>query len=310
MTFTEVSGSVVEAVGVRKSYGATTAVAGVDLSVRAGEVVAVLGPNGAGKTTLIEMLLGMRRPDAGQVSLFGGRPTAPAVKARVGAMLQEVDTPQALTVREIVSLVRHYYPRALPVEEVLRRADLSGKADWRASKLSGGQRQRLSFAMSIVGDPDLLFLDEPTAALDVEARRAFWEQVRESARRGTTVIFASHNMAEVEALADRVVVVHRGRLVADGAPAHIASSVATRRVEVSTDLSRAELSALPGVVEVQGGGVTAVDPSRWTLACTAAEESVRALLSSGARVERLVVTDADMETAFLHLISDDKEVAA
>lgn len=289
----------VRAMGLRKSYGDVTAVAGIDLEVPAGQVVAILGPNGAGKTTLIEMLLGMRRPDAGEVTLFGRRPEARAAKARVGAMLQDSDIPQGLTVAEIVGLVRRYYPRALDVEQVLRRADLVDKATTRANQLSGGQRQRLSFAMAIVGDPDLLFLDEPTAALDVEARRAFWAQVRGFAGRGVTVLFASHHMGEVEALADRVVVVHHGRIVADGTPAHVAASVATRRMEVTTDAPEALLRGLGGTVAVRQ-----VQPGRYAIDSTAPEDAVRALFAAGVRVDRLVVADADMETAFLHLIED------
>lgn len=307
-----------QARGLRKTYGSTRAVDGVDLEVPAGQVVAILGPNGAGKTTLIEMLLGMRRPDAGAVALFGRRPDARAVKARVGAMLQDSDIPQALTVTEVIALVRRYYPRGLAVAEVLRRADLETKANTRANQLSGGQRQRLSFAMAIVGDPDLLFLDEPTAALDVEARRAFWAQVRGYAARGGTVLFASHHMGEVEALADRVVVIHRGRIVADGTPAHVAASVATRRIQLTTDASEAALRALAGTVSVRrvgadaeasGLGVAAEasagEVARYEVDSTAPEEAMRALFAAGARVDRLVVGDADMETAFLHLIGDD-----
>lgn len=304
--------AVIEAHALTKRYGDTLAVAGVDVVVRAGEVLAVLGPNGAGKTTTIEMLLGMRRPTSGTVALFGRRPDAAAVKARVGAMLQDVDTPQALTVAETVGLVRRYYPRGLAVADVLDRADLSTHAGKRAAQLSGGQRQRLSFAMAIVGAPDLLFLDEPTAALDVAARRRFWTQLRELAAAGTTILFASHNMAEVEALADRVLVVHRGRVVADGSPAYVASTVATRRLEVGTDLGADAVPALPGVVRAVVTGPPQTDagrggaePLRYDVTSTDAEATVRALCATGATLDRLVVHDSDMETAFLHLVADD-----
>jgi ABC-2 type transport system ATP-binding protein len=307
----------VQARGLRKTYGDTRAVDGIDLSVPAGQVVAILGANGAGKTTLIEMLLGMRRPDAGEVALFGQRPGSRAVKARVGAMLQDSDIPQSLTVAEIVGLVATYYPRAVDVGEALRRADLTAKADTRANQLSGGQRQRLSFAMAIVGAPDLLFLDEPTAALDVEARRAFWEQVRGYAAEGVTVLFASHHMGEVEALADRVVVVHRGRVVADDTPAHVAGAVATRRISLTTDVPESRLRELVGTVAVHRSGTGGIAPdgltdgladgpadglTRYDIDSTAPEQAVGALFRGGARVDRLVVGDADMETAFLHLI--------
>ena len=305
----------IQARGLRKTYGTTRAVDGIDLSVPAGQVVAILGPNGAGKTTLIEMMLGMRRPDSGEVRLFGERPDARTVKARVGAMLQDTDVPQALTVTEVVALVRRYYPRGLDVADVLRRADLTAKAGTRANQLSGGQRQRLSFAMAIVGDPDLLFLDEPTAALDIEARRAFWEQVRGYADRGVTVLFASHHMAEVEALADRVVVVHRGRVVADDTPGQVAASVVTRRIELVTDATQLRLEGLPGTVAVRrigdaagpvagAAGRVAGAAGRFEMDSTSPEEAIRELFGSGARVDRLVVADADMETAFLHLIGE------
>jgi ABC-type Mn2+/Zn2+ transport system ATPase subunit len=169
---------VIVATGIRKHYGPVEAVAGITLAVAAGQIVAVLGPNGAGKTTTIELLLGLRRPSAGQVRVFGQRPDAPQVRGRVGAMLQDANVPESLTVAELVGLVGRYYPYALPVGEVLSKAGLVGRDGVRVGELSGGQRQRLSFALAIVGDPDLLFLDEPTVALDVEARcswQATWQ---------------------------------------------------------------------------------------------------------------------------------------
>lgn len=160
----------------------------------------------------------MRHPTAGSVSVFGADPGAAATRARTGAMLQDSDVPEGLTVTETIDLVRHYYPVALPVDEVLARADLTEKRSSRVSQLSGGQRQRLSFALAICGDPDLLFLDEPTAALDVEARHTFWEQVRGLADLGKTVLFSTHNLAEADALAERVIVISRGRVLVDGTP--------------------------------------------------------------------------------------------
>ena len=288
--------ALVEAHTLHKSYGSVQAVDGIDLTIEGGQVVAILGPNGAGKTTLIELLLGMRTPDSGSVRLFGSRPGTHAVRARVGAMLQETDVPDALTVREVVGLVRRYYPLALPVDELLERADLTAKADWRASRLSGGQRQRLSFAMAIAGDPDLLFLDEPTAALDVAARRAFWTQVREFARLGKTVLFSTHNMDEVDQLADRVVVIDHGRVIADGPPATIKATVAARHVRLATDAPAASLAEFPGVVRVD------TDPDgRLVIATNTPEDLLRELFASGYRVADLTVADADLESAFVHL---------
>ncbi|MBK8437732.1 MAG: ABC transporter ATP-binding protein [Austwickia sp.] len=289
--------TILEAQGLHKRYGEVRAVDGIDLHIDAGQVVAVLGPNGAGKTTLIEMLLWMRHPDAGSVTLFGDRPDSAAVRARVGAMLQDTDVPSALTVQEVIALVRRYYPLALPTAELLSRADLTASANRRASQLSGGQRQRLSFAMAIAGDPDLLFLDEPTAALDVAARRAFWAQVREFAALGKTVLFSTHQMDEVDQLADRVVVVHHGRIIADGTPSAITSTVATRQIRLRTDAPAAVLAELPGVAGVVAQG----SPDLLLISSHAPEDTLREIFAAGYPVAELSVTDADLEAAFVHL---------
>ena len=199
--------AVIQAAGLTKRYGDLVAVDSLSLTIGQGDIVAILGPNGAGKSTTIEMLLGLRTPTHGSVRVFGADPNAKATRARVGAMLQESHAPETLTVAEAVDLVRHYYPYALGVEDILRRADLLEKRDNRVGQLSGGQQQRLNFALAIAGDPDLLFLDEPTAALDVAARHLFWEQVRGLAAQGKTILFSTHNLAEADALADRVVAV-------------------------------------------------------------------------------------------------------
>ena len=222
--------AVIEASGLTKRYGDLVAVDALDLIIYEGDVVAILGPNGAGKSTTIEMLLGLRSPTHGSVSVFGASPNAKATRARVGAMLQESDAPEALTVAEVVDLVRHYYPFALPVDEVLSRAGLLDKRGNRVAQLSGGQRQRLSYALAICGDPDLLFLDEPTAALDVAARHGFWQQIRGLSTQGKTILFSTHNLDEADALADRIVVIDRGRVVADGTPAQVKATVAARTV--------------------------------------------------------------------------------
>jgi ABC-2 type transport system ATP-binding protein len=288
---------VVDVRDVHKTYGDVRAVDGIDLRVGQGEVVAILGPNGAGKTTLIEIMLGLRTADAGEVRLFGTGSRHVHVKARVGAMLQDTDVPEMLTVGEIVALVGRYYPFALPTAEVLQRAELSAQAGQRANKLSGGQRQRLSFAMAIVGDPDILFLDEPTAALDVEARRAFWTQVRGFAALGKTVLFSSHNMEEVAALAQRVVVVNHGRIIADGHPTEIAATIATRTISLVTDADAETLTALPGV----HGVVPEHESDRLVLTTPEPERVLKEIFARGYAVSRLSVSDADLESAFLHL---------
>ncbi|WP_432494778.1 ABC transporter ATP-binding protein [Kineococcus gypseus] len=206
--------------GVVKSYGDVRALDGLDLRVERGLVVALLGANGAGKTTTFELLLDLVRPTAGRVEVLGGPPGA--ARGRVGAMLQSAGLPEQVTVRELVRLVGRAHPRALQVHEVLARTGLGTRARRTVTALSGGERQRLLLALALVGQPELLLLDEPTAAMDVLSRRAFWEQARAAAAGGATVLFATHDLAEVAAFADRAVVLAGGRVVADGAPASLA----------------------------------------------------------------------------------------
>lgn len=204
--------TVLEMQGVRKEYGGVPALDGLDLTVQRGEIVAVLGPNGAGKTTTFELLLGLVRPSAGSVRVLGEEP-GPRVRGRTGAMLQSAGLPEQVTVRELVRLIGRSYPQSLDVDDVLARTGLAKRAGRTVTTLSGGERQRLLLALALVGAPELLLLDEPTAAMDVAARRTFWEQAR--AQDGATIVFATHDLAEAAAVADRVLVVSQGRLVAD-----------------------------------------------------------------------------------------------
>lgn len=307
---------VVQATRISRSYGETLAVDGLDLNVPEGQIVAILGPNGAGKTTTIEMLLGLRRPDSGQVRLFARQPGSPYARARVGSMLQDHVGPENLTVRETVALVRRYYPWALPVDGILDRADLEGKQRSKIGELSGGQRQRLSFALAIAGDPDLLFLDEPTAALDVVARTAFWEQVKAFATLGKTILFSSHNLGETDDVADRIVVIDHGHLVADDTPAGIKGLVADRTVHLTTGASREELAAIDGVKAVNGvNGVDAVagatgESGSWVVQTTRPEHLLETLFSRGRTITGLQVVETDLEAAFLHLTRASEERAA
>ena len=288
-----------------KSYQEVRAVVDLDLVVEQGEIVAVLGPNGAGKTTTIEMLLGLIRPDAGQVRLFGRTPDDTSVRARVGSMLQDSDGPDNLTVAETVALVRRYYPYGLPVAEVLERADLSAKSGNKIGQLSGGQRQRLSFALAIAGDPDLLFLDEPTAALDVSARKAFWEQVRAFADLGKTILFSSHNLAETDAVAHRIVVINRGRVIVDGTPSAVKATVAAKTVRLHTDAPPEVLRQIAGVrrVDVDHTGAGHPGTSQLTIQTSEPERLLAQLFRDDQRVLDLTVLDTDLESAFVHLTS-------
>ena len=204
--------TVLEMRDVRKEYGEVTALDGMDLAVEQGEIVAVLGPNGAGKTTTFELLLGLIRPTAGSVRILGEEP-GPRVRGRIGAMLQSAGLPEQVTVRELVRLIGRSYPQSLDVDDVLASTGLTKRARRAVTTLSGGERQRVLLALALVGAPQLLLLDEPTAAMDVAAKRTFWEQAR--ALDDATIVFATHDLAEAAAVADRVLVVSQGRLVAD-----------------------------------------------------------------------------------------------
>jgi ABC-2 type transport system ATP-binding protein len=282
---------------VTHRFGDVTALGAVSFEINRGETVALLGPNGAGKTTATEILLGLLQPDAGVVGLFGGAPADAVARGLVGAMLQDAGLPQGVTVSELVDLIRALYPAPLSRQDALRLSDLEGVAGRRVERLSGGQRQRIRLALALAGDPELLVLDEPTAALDVAARRAFWDRVGASAAEGRTVLFATHRLEEADAVADRVLVLVGGRLVADGAPDQV-KAAATGRSAVSftaDGLPSEVLERLPAVESVEA------DRGRLTLYTTNPDVTVRALLREAPRVEDLQIIRAGMEEAFLQL---------
>ena len=284
--------------GATKSYGAVRAVDGLDLSIRRGETVALLGPNGAGKSTSIGMLLGLVEPDAGTVRIFGRTPEDAVRDGRVGAMLQEDGLPTNVKVGELVSFVRRLYPRPLPEEEVMATAVLTHLAARKVDGLSGGQRQRVRFALALAGNPDLLVLDEPTAAMDVESRRAFWKGMRAQAEAGRTILFSTHNMEEADENAERIVVIAAGRVVADGSGAEIKARAVGRTV--TFDLSGGPttgLDRLPGVLSVEVRGDRAV------LRTGDSDATVAALLADRGPVRGLEVGGAGLEDAFLALTS-------
>lgn len=232
---------------VSKSYGDVRAVDGLTLSLRPGETVALLGPNGAGKSSTLDLLLGLRHPDSGSVRLFGTSPREAVVAGRIGAMLQSGGLMEDVTVAELVGLVVSLHPRPYPVGEVLARAGVTQIADRMVNKLSGGQEQRVRFALATAGANDLIVLDEPTTGMDVTARQAFWATMREQADAGRTVLFATHYLEEADAIADRVLVLHKGRLLADGTAAEIKARAGARRVsfELADAADAAPLRELP-----------------------------------------------------------------
>ena len=224
----------VQLTGISKVYpGGIAAVREVSLTVAPGQTLALLGPNGAGKTTTIRTILGLVRPTVGTVRVFGRDPLDVATRLRIGTMLQIAELPASLSVREHITLFSAYYDQPLAIEETLRLAALDDLADRRSERLSGGQRQRLAFALAICGDPDLLVLDEPTASLDIESRVALWNQIRVLAGRGKTIVFTTHQLAEADALADRIAFISRGSIVADGSPAEIKARAGTRELETA-----------------------------------------------------------------------------
>jgi ABC-2 type transport system ATP-binding protein len=287
---------VVELQDARKRYGDVDALRGVDLVIGPGEVVAMLGPNGAGKTTSISLMLGLRRPTAGRVRLFGLDPRDRRARSRCGVMLQESGVPGVLTVRELVDLFRAYYPRPLPTDRAIALAGLQDRARARVGQLSGGQRQRLYFALAVCGDPEVLVLDEPTVGMDVEARQAFVAAIRQLAVEQRTIVLTTHHLEEADALAHRIVVVDHGMVIADAAPAEIKARIPSKRVHFRTTpgLDAAAFEGLPVT------GLECVG-DRVRLLSAAPETVLRELFRRGVSVAELEVAGADLEEAFLTL---------
>jgi ABC-2 type transport system ATP-binding protein len=278
---------VIEVRGLKKTYGATLALAGVDLDMARGEVLALLGPNGAGKTTTVEVLEGYRRRSAGQVSVLGQDPqrAGPSWRARRGIVLQSSEDVADLTVSECVHHFAHFYPAPAPPDEVIARVGLTDKAGSRIRALSGGQRRRLDVALGIVGQPELVFLDEPTTGFDPQARRLFWDVVRELAKGGTSVLLTTHYLDEAEALADRVIVINRGRVVANGPPAELGGR-----------------SEVPPTVSWLG-------PRGWQRVQTSEPTALVQKLAAefGGEVPSLTVTRPNLEEVYLKLIAEPVE---
>ena len=278
-----------------KKYGAVEALKGVSLEIELGDVVAMLGPNGAGKTTSISLLLGLRKPTSGKALLFGLDPTHLDARSRVGVMLQESGIPSMLKVREIVDLFRSYYPKPMASDRAIAMAGLEEKANALVKELSGGQRQRLYFALAVCGDPEVLFLDEPTVGMDVEGRRSFIERIAEFANLGRTVVLTTHYLEEADQLAKRVIVIDRGLVIADASPQEIKSKVAGKRVRLSAaSLTEKDLEGLP----VTSSTIT--DHSVQLLT-NQPEAVLRELFRHGVEMSDLEVSGADLEDAFISL---------
>jgi ABC-2 type transport system ATP-binding protein len=285
---------------VSKNYGQVAALREIQMDVHAGELLGVLGPNGAGKTTAVKLLLGLSHPNAGEVRVFGQDPRKHAARTRVGVMLQVARVPETLKVREHVQQFRAYYPSPLPYGEVIESAGLQGLEERLFGALSGGQKQRVLFALAICGSPDLLFLDEPTVGLDVSTRLVIWEQIRRLTQQGSTVVLTTHYLEEVDALADRVVVLNHGVLVAQGTSAEIKARIADKKIRCRTSLRPDQIRTIAGVKSVspEGTGVEIRTPQ--------VEPVLRELFARDPELQGLELAGSTLEEAFLKIIETEK----
>lgn len=288
----------------------------VSLELRSGEVVALLGPNGAGKSTAVKLMMGLTSPTEGTVRVFGGDPRFAGNRVRTGVMLQVGRAPEMLRVREHVQIMRGYYPRPLPFSEIVRAAGLEGIEQRMFGQLSGGQKQRVLFALALAGDPDLIFLDEPTVGLDIEARRGMWAEIRSLRSRGKTVLLTTHYLEEADALADRIIVLNKGQVICKGSPAEVRAAAAgqssspggdesqsqlpnVKLLSFQTQLSREQILNLAGVrkVEASGSGVV--------VTTSAPESTLRELLALDPELRGLDVRSPALEDAFLTLTTKE-----
>ena len=291
-----VEGAAAELRGVAKAFGDRPALAGIDLVLPRGAFLALLGPNGAGKTTALSLLLGLRLPDRGEARLLGGSPRDEGMRRRIGATPQVSAFPSGLKVREVVAFVAAHYPDPMPETSLYERFGLGDLAERQVGGLSGGEQRRLGTALALAGNPEVVFLDEPSTGLDVEARHRLWDTMRAFHAAGGTVLLTTHYLEEAEALAERIAVIHRGRLVAEGTRRDVTSRIALRRVRfraeaVPEDLEPVARSAF------EAGVVTLYTPD--------ADRLVRRLVESGAPFSELEVLPAGLEEAFVALTREE-----
>jgi ABC-2 type transport system ATP-binding protein len=287
--------------GVTKRFGPVTAVDNLTLAIEQGEIVAFLGPNGAGKTSTIDMMLGLSRPNAGSVAVYGRRPSDAIARGEIAAVMQTGGLLKDLTVAETVRLTSTLFPHTRPTAEVLERAGIAGIADRLVGKCSGGEQQRLRFALALLADPLLMVLDEPTTGMDVEGRRDFWAAIRQDARRGRTVMFATHYLEEADSYADRIVLIRQGRIVADGTTAEIKAMASGRMVRATLpDADRTAIASLAGVESVELRGDTVLVRAKDS-------DGVARYLLSQTRARDLEITADNLEDAFIALTGDDAD---
>jgi ABC-2 type transport system ATP-binding protein len=285
---------------VTKTYGRVRAVDGLSLDLRHGETVAFLGPNGAGKSTSLDMLLALRKPTTGQIRVFGKDPYTGVKTGRIGAMLQSGGLMPEVTVRELVGLMAQIHPRPLPVGQTLERAGIADIADRRVDKLSGGQTQRVRFALAIAGDSDLIVLDEPTTAMDVESRQMFWANMHTEVAEGHTLLFATHYLEEADQAADRILVINKGRLLADGTPAEIKERAGAKRISFRLDrVDETFLLGLPALVNLE------IRRDLIHLQSSDSDRTLYAVLDAGYRPHEIEVSSLGLEQAFLAITAED-----
>jgi ABC-2 type transport system ATP-binding protein len=295
---------VVSFVNVSKHYGSLKAVDGLSLDLRAGETTALLGPNGAGKSTSLDMLLALRKPTSGKIEMFGSDPYHAVKSGRVGAMLQSGGLMPEVTVRELVTLVTTLHPKPEPIDLTLKRAGIDKFADQRVDRLSGGQTQRVRFALAICGKSELIVLDEPTTAMDVETRRLFWDSMKAEVAEGRTLLFATHYLEEADQAADRILVINRGRLLADGTPAEIKAKAGARRITFHLDqVDEQFLLGLPGLANVE------VRRDFVQIQTSDSDATLYAVLDAGLRPRDIEVTGLGLEQAFLAITAEDDAAA-
>jgi ABC-2 type transport system ATP-binding protein len=286
--------------GAKKKFGNTVALDGLDLQVRTGELFAVLGTNGAGKTTAISLLLGLQQPDTGTARLFGESPNLVQTRRQIGVMMQEVSLAPELRVREQIDLVASYYPAPLTPEAAMELTHTTSLADRPDGKLSGGLKRQAQFAMAIVGRPRLLFLDEPTVGLDVQARQLMWVMLRKLVNDGASIVLTTHYLEEAEALADRVAVLAKGRVLASGTVNEVRALVVRKRINCSTTLTVEEVSAWPEVENATA------DKQRLLITVSNAESVLRRLLAADQNLREVEVRSAGLAEAFVELTQENK----
>jgi ABC-2 type transport system ATP-binding protein len=287
---------------VSKHYGQVKAVNELTLEIPQGRTIAFLGPNGAGKSTSIDMLLGLRRPTSGKVRVFGKAPHDAILAGHVGAMLQSGGLLSDVTVAELITLMTKLHPRPVPVEEVLKRANIAEIADRKANKLSGGQTQRVRFAIAIAGDSDMIVLDEPTTGMDVENRQIFWQAMKAQAERGKTILFATHYLEEADQIADQVIVINKGRLLANGTAAEIKARAGFQRISFRLPgITRDQLLMLPNVVSLE------VLNDRVQIQTSDSDKTFYSILDAGLRPEEIEITALGLEQAFVAITRQDDD---